>query len=333
MMQIILIGSKQSKRTEYFKKAVEEEHLSLSVFEWNEIENLLCNQELQRAVIKIDPPSYSTCRLEEMREQLQTYQKNLQRLQATDAHFLNSPEAINRVLDKRNCKLQLQEAGIPSTQMLLGNITNVKQLITWMQENRVFSVFIKPVYFSGAAGVIAFRLQPRTKKMMAYTSCKLVDGVLTNTKTLYCLKDEEEIFALINTILALDVMIERWYPKADFQGKSFDLRVVYQFGHIAHVVARGSKGPVTNLHLNNQAIDINELGLEQELMNEIETVCEDAVDLFPGLSMAGIDILIEKNSQKPYIIEVNGQGDLIYQDIYNDNRIYKEQIRRMICKR
>ena len=138
---------------------------------------------------------------------------------------------------------------------------------------------------------------------------------------------------MINTILALDVMIERWYPKADFQGKSFDLRVVYQFGHIAHVVARGSKGPVTNLHLNNQEIDINELGLEQELMNEIETVCEDAVDLFPGLSMAGIDILIEKNSQKPYIIEVNGQGDLIYQDIYNDNRIYKEQIRRMICKR
>ncbi len=331
-MKIILIGSKQSKRTEYFKKAAEEENASLSVFGWDEIENLLCNQELQRAVIKIDPPSYSTCTLEEMREQLQAYQKNLQRLQATGAHFLNSPEAINRVLDKRKCKLQLQEAGIPTTQMLLDRVTNIEQLITWMEENRVFSVFIKPVYFSGAAGVIAFRIQPRTKKIMAYTSCKLVDGVLMNTKTLYCLKDAEEIFALINAILALDVMIERWYPKADFQGKSYDLRVVYQFGHIAHVVARGSKGPVTNLHLNNQALDIQELGLKQKLLDEIENVCGNAVDLFPGLSMAGIDILIEKNSQKPYIIEMNGQGDLIYQDIYNDNRIYKEQIRRMLCK-
>ena len=45
--------------------------------------------------------------------------------------------------------------------------------------------------------------------------------------------------------------------------------------------------------------------------------------------MAGIDVLLEKGTMKPYIIEINGQGDLIYQDIYDENRIYKRQIEMM----
>ena len=331
-MKITLIGSKQSKRTEYFKKAAEEKNVTLSIFEWDEVE-ALCGVDLQRAVMKIDPPSYSTCTLEEMEGQLCLYRNRLQKLEAIGAHFLNSPTAICQTLDKRNCKLQLQETGIPVTKMLLDRVTNVEQLITWMEENKVFSVFIKPAFFSGAAGVVALRLQPRTKKMMAYTSCKLVNGVLMNTKTLYCLQDSKEIVNLLQDILAFDVIVERWYPKSVFHGKSYDLRVVYQFGHIVHIVVRGSKGPVTNLHLNNQAMDIKALGLKQELLDEIEAICGDALDVFPGLSMAGLDILIEKNSQKPYIIEMNGQGDLIYQDIYNDNKIYKEQIRRVLCRR
>ena len=45
-------------------------------------------------------------------------------------------------------------------------------------------------------------------------------------------------------------------------------------------------------------------------------------------------MLLEQGTMKPYIIEINGQGDLIYQDIYGENRIYKRQIEMMqnICK-
>lgn len=43
--------------------------------------------------------------------------------------------------------------------------------------------------------------------------------------------------------------------------------------------------------------------------------------------MAGIDLLLEKGTMRPRIIEMNGQGDLIYRDIYGENRIYQEQIR------
>ena len=34
---------------------------------------------------------------------------------------------------------------------------------------------------------------------------------------------------------------------------------------------------------------------------------------------------LEKESLTPRIIEMNGQGDLIYQDIFNENTIYRRQ--------
>ncbi len=51
---------------------------------------------------------------------------------------------------------------------------------------------------------------------------------------------------------------------------SYDLRVVYQFGKIDYIVARGSSGPITNLHLNNKPIDIKKLNFTKE---EIQVKC------------------------------------------------------------
>lgn len=323
---ITLIGNKHSKRTDFFKEAAKDENVSLSVIEWDEVKERFSDISLQGAAIKIDPPSYHTHTLAEMNGLLSAYQDALLKIEATGSVFLNSPSAILSLLNKRACKLQLQKANIPTTKMLSESASNTEQLLSLMEEKRVSSVFIKPVFFSGAAGVTAFRFQPKTKQMQLYTSCRLVNGVLVNTKTLYCLRDHEEIRSLLNALLQMDVMIERWYPKSVFHGKSYDLRVVYQFGHIAHIVVRQSNGPVTNLHLNNQALEIKELGLDSHLLEQMERICGEALSLFPGLSMAGIDVLIEKSSGKPYIIEMNGQGDLIYQDIYHENRIYREQV-------
>ena len=88
---------------------------------------------------------------------------------------------------------------------------------------------------------------------------------------------------------------------------------------------RQSDGPVTNLHLNNQAADIKELGLSGRIMSGIEEICNQAVSLFDGLNVAGIDVMLDKGSRKPRIIEINGQGDLIYQDIFSENIIYRKQ--------
>lgn len=348
---LTLIGETGTKRTEYFRKAAEDYHVPLSVMEWGKIAELfsLTESETQkldyennliweevfepfqtgRAAVKIDPPSYHIVSLDEMTYQIGTYQKCLQQFERLDAVFLNKPRAILDILDKRKCKKQLEKAQVPVTPMLLEKVENPEMLLTQMEEHRQYSVFLKPVLFSGAAGVTAFRVQPRSGRMQAYTSCKMVEGKLVNTKTLYCMNDREEILALLREVLKFDVMAERWLPKSSFHGKSYDLRVVYQFGHIAHIVVRQANGPITNLHLNNQARKIGELGLDGGTLEVLEKLCGRAVAAFPGLSMAGIDVLLEKNSNKPYIIEMNGQGDLIYQDIFSENRIYKEQVERL----
>lgn len=50
--------------------------------------------------------------------------------------------------------------------------------------------------------------------------------------------------------------------------------------------------------------------------------------LYPDVHIAGLDVLLTQNLT-PYIIEINGQGDLIYQDTCEKNKIYQRQIQVM----
>ena len=325
-MDMFLIGEETSKRSIYFKQAAELRNVSFRQIEWNTIKDRFDLGQLQGAVVKIDPPSYKTVHLCNMQELLAEYRNDLQRLSQVQGCFLNAPEMIELLLDKRETKLRLQSHGVSVTEMFEEKIQTMEQLIKFMKEKRCYSVFVKPRYFSGAAGVAAVRMNPVREEVLVYTSCCLDGDMLVNTKKLSLLRDKEKIAKLMEQLLTLDCVVERWHPKSEFQKKSYDLRVVYQFGHIAYMVVRQAGGPITNLHLNNQALSIGELGLEQKKIEEIKELCKEAVALFPGLNMVGIDVLLEKGSLRPRIIEMNAQGDLIYQDIYGENMIYGEQI-------
>ena len=69
--------------------------------------------------------------------------------------------------------------------------------------------------------------------------------------------------------------------------------------------------------------------LPDATLAEIESLCFDATALFPGLEVCGMDILLRRHTLEPYVIEMNAQGDLIYQDIFNENRVYIEQVLHM----
>ncbi len=330
-MKLILIGEEHSRRTDYLKKAAGSLNIQLDVICWNKLQGDFPIKSLDNAFVKIDPPCYQTIRLSHMQSLLAEYQKTLQKLMQADCHFLNSPEAIWQLLDKKRTKEYLQKHNIPATQMFSEDIQEPEQLISQMHENHCYSVFVKPRYFSGAAGVAAFRVQPASGKMMLYTSCRLENKELINTKNLSKLSGCSEIIDILEKLLTLGCVVERWHPKADFRGKSYDLRVVFQYGHIAHIVVRQSDGPITNLHLNNQALDVQSLGLDAGMLQNIADICSRATAGFEGLNMSGIDILLEKKTMRPLIIEMNGQGDLIYQDIFGENNIYREQVEK-VCR-
>jgi glutathione synthase/RimK-type ligase-like ATP-grasp enzyme len=174
---------------------------------------------------------------------------------------------------------------------------------------------------------MAYRRHAKTGEEVVYTSARFIGNSLYNTKKIRRVTDTDEIRKMVDTILQGDAVVERWIAKATHGGKVYDLRVVYQFGHIAYMAARRSVGHITNLHLNNDALSVCELGLSAELMGEIENLCGRAMALFPGLNSAGIDVLLEAGSLRPFVVEINAQGDLIHSDIYGNNSIYAEQVR------
>lgn len=328
-MKYLLIGEKETKRTYFLQKAAKKAGITLELLEWETLEEKIKQGYCKGAVIKIDPLSYQTIHLQKAKTILDKYLMYLKMLQKESAIFLNSPKVIADLLDKKRCKKVLQESGIAVTKMIPQHISNIEELCYVMQQQNLYSVFIKPCCFSGAAGIVAFRMHPKSKKMTAYTSCYFENGQLCNSKKLRMLQETKEMTALVNAVLHFDCIVEQWVPKADYQGASFDLRVVYQFQKISYIVVRAAKGPITNLHLNNHAIPFSELALSDKTVEEINELCHQTAALFPGLQMAGMDIMLGKHNLKPRIIEMNGQGDLIYQDIYQENKIYTEQIRWM----
>ena len=358
MRQAVLLGNPGTKRTEYLRQAAARAAVPVLFVDWTDYEGWIDNSKGNpddRYFLKVDPPLWKSSSLEELDSLAGEYKGRLKRLERAavrnSIEFLNTPLSIEELLDKRVCKARLAAASLPVTETLQGwgecsdsamgkrlagkGVSAEEsqlggKLLEQMREQRVYQVFIKPINGSGAAGVSAFRWQPRTGRMALYT-CSLdrPDIGLVNTKRLRRFSNPSEIIPLLDKLLGLGCIVERWYAKAEYQGYSYDLRAVVQGGNMDFLLARLSKGPITNLHLNNHPLGAAALGLPDGVLSAVEQICRKAVDCFPGLRCAGIDMLLEKGSLRPRIIEMNAQGDLIYQDIYNGNVIYGHQIEMM----
>ena len=350
----MVLGNLHTKRTGYLRQAAVQAGLpvffdkkaagngkGLLFTDWSRWREELTEKEI---FLKIEPPLWKSSSLKELNYLTKEYERTLGELALMEkTHgivFFNHPNAIARLLNKNLCKQRLKEAGLPVTEQLETetgltatgkrkaevNLSAAEQLLKIMGDKGICQIFIKPVKGSGAAGVSAFRYQPSTERMALYTCAMLCpEKSLVNTKQLRCYTKSEDIFPLLNQILSLDCILERWCAKAEYQGFSYDLRAVMQDGKMDFLLARLSKGPITNLHLNNRPLPIGDLQLPESVLCNITSVCQEAMACFEGLRCAGIDILLEKGSLNPRIIEMNGQGDLIYQDIYHDNIIYCHQ--------
>lgn len=326
-MSIILIGQSGTKRKDYFLKAAEELGIEVG---FCEIGSYPANVE-KDTIVKLDPPQYKDSDISNLNMLVRGYTDYLEDIGANKKlTFLNSPESIMATLDKRKCKEVLIKNGIPVTPLIDEVFPHIDALRRYIRENKTCNLFIKPRYGSGAAGIIAYRYNLRTGAEIVYTSIDKAEGRFVNTKKIRKIDRTETIEDMVNFILSKHCIVEKWIPKPKYNNLCYDIRVVWQFGKIEFMVARCSGFPITNLHLNNNALDINLLNLPQTVIYRIEELCKDALACFKGLNCAGIDILLKGRNLEPLIIEMNAQGDLIYRDIYNENRIYKNQLIRMV---
>lgn len=323
---IILIGTEGGRRKDYFEKAAADAGVRLSFYDWKDFPYAEEIKGIRDSIVKIDAPAWESCRLKDLDELASRYREQLHQLARMPfGAFLNHPDDIAEALDKRNCKRKLVENGIAVTKMYEEIFSQGKELLDFMREKHVPQVFLKPMWGSGAAGVAALRVSPAKGERILYTCAALDQGEIVNTKRLYRLTGEDAE-ALLNKLLELDCVVEKWHRKSTYQAYCYDLRVIVQDGKIDYILPRLSKGPITNLHLNNHAMEFEKLNLDRDVVESISEVCIRAAGCYPGLKSIGMDVLLEKESRKPYIIEMNAQGDLLHRDIYGENRIYRHQI-------
>ena len=325
-MQIIVVSNSLSKRIEYFVEAGK--HLQTEVCFMTYEELFSCLPLLRQSVIKLEPCVSDETDFLKYALLNQAYKETLQRLSEMslpdDVCFLNTPDALLRALDKKETKEVLMDKGLKVTPMLPSpqSFDELRQLLADCGRG----CFLKPRYGSGAGGIMAIRYQPNRNKWVVYTTLRQVDGVIHNTKRINRLSVEKEIIPLAEAVIQTEAILEEWIPKAQLQGENYDLRVVCRESEIDYIVVRCSKGSITNLHLNNKAHWWNELSLSEEVRQQIYFQCQEAVQSL-DLQYAGVDVLIERGTDIPYIIEVNGQGDHVYQDMFAHNSIYTQQIK------
>lgn len=166
MRRVALLGNPDTKRTVYFQHAANVTGLPVSVWDWkNRNDRTVPEQKWHREncenaenhqwFIKIDPPVWDSCSLEELNDLTSSYKNRLKELshlqKEADIEFLNSPDAIAALLDKKKCKQKLREAGLPVTEILEDEVTSGKQLMEVMERHQIFRVFIKPTAGSGVS--------------------------------------------------------------------------------------------------------------------------------------------------------------------------------------
>ena len=285
--------------------------------------------DLRRWAVKIDAPEWESSGLMDLGKLTDRYVEWLNRLSRLPAgFFLNDPTDIAEVLDKRRCKERLVQKGVPVTHMYGESFSHSEELFAFMREHRLGQVFVKPLRGSGAAGVAALRYSPGNGRLALYTCAALEEEGIFNTKRMRRMEGREGA-ALLEKLLKLDCVVERWYGKETFQGYCYDLRVIVQGGQIDYILPRLSKGPITNLHLNNRSMEFTDLNLDKRTVERISEVCLKAGECYPRLKSIGMDVLLERGSRSPRVIEMNAQGDLLHRDVYGENRIYRRQIRMM----
>ena len=228
--------------------------------------------------------------------------------------WMNSPAEIALMFDKIACHQSLGSRGAPVAPSL-GAVGSFDELGERMKERNWRRVFVKLAYGSSASGVVAYQTDGRRHQATTTVETARQNGELRlyNSRRIRVYRDRREIAELINALCRHRVHVEQWLPKAGFDNRTFDLRVVVIAGRACHTVARLSRSPMTNLHL------LNERGDEDAVREKVGRAvwdaamrnCELAMECFPGSLYAGIDLLFTPDYRRQVVLEVNAFGDLL----------------------
>jgi hypothetical protein len=241
----------------------------------------------------------------------------------------HNAQEIEIMFDKPRCQARLHAAKIP-TPRTLGIPQNFDDLTAKIQEAHCRRAFIKLAHGSSAAGVVAYQTNGTNHRAMTTTEVVKTKNqtCLYNSRRVRTLTSLQEIAELIDVLCRHRAHAEEWIPKAGFQGRSCDLRVVVIKDRARHKVVRLSKHPLTNLHLLNDRVEGELLrnNVSPESWEAAMHSCEKVMHCFPNSLCGGVDLLFTAGFTRHAIIEVNAWGDLLPGALHENQTTYEAQI-------
>lgn len=250
--------------------------------------------------------------------------------------WLNAPADIVNMFDKRQTHRVLSAAGVPVPRLLAPpeELTDYEILRERMLSSRLHRVFIKLAAGSGASGVIAYQLNPVTGAEIAVTTVGIESfiarpSIFYNTRKLRRYTDGTAIRPIVNWLLRHGAHVERWIAKAAYRDRTFDIRQLVVGGEACHRIARVSGTPITNLHLRSERMRLDDMMLPAAVQNAVSSCAEQALAAFPGSSVAGVDVLLDNGSGKPYVVDMNPFGDLLYNVDHQGLNTYEWEMKKL----
>jgi hypothetical protein len=248
--------------------------------------------------------------------------------------WMNQPDDIALMFDKRACHALLEAQGLP-VPPALAPVHSYDDLLEQMRQRAWTRVFIKLAHGSSASGAVAYRFAGARHQAMSTVEMAQQNGklYLYNTRRIQVYQDQREIAALIDALCRQRVHVEYWIPKAGHANRTFDLRIVTIGGRACHTVVRLSPGPMTNLHLLNARGKVEEVEARIGLARWQQALqtCERAAGLFTSLYV-GVDLLFTPDFSRHAILELNAFGDLLPGVLHNGQETYTSEIVEVLAR-
>ncbi len=231
-----------------------------------------------------------------------------------DIRAMSPPPDIVAMFDKRACRRRLRAADIAMAPGL-GSVCGYDDLRERMRQRGYRRVFVKLRYGSAASGVVAYRVRDSGEEAVTSTAVQRRGGRISlfNSLEIRAYHRRRDIRDLIDALAAEGVEVEHWIDKARLGDDRFDIRVVVIAGRARHAILRCSRAPMTNLHLGNRRAAVARLVEEYgaAVWRSAAKLAERALAVYPDTHYAGVDVMLESGSLRPYIVELNAFGDLL----------------------
>ena len=219
------------------------------------------------------------------------------------------PLAVAEMFDKTATCRKLAAAGVPVPDFFadLLDIPGVVHDLTLIHDWP--TAYVKLNAGSAATGIVVLHPNHADRPAFGITTLARIGGEFYNSRAVRRVSGSE-LTAAVQFLLDEGAILQRGIPMAQIDGQNFDVRVVCLYGEPAATIFRLSSQPMTNLHLGGRRGDFarGRSAVPTRAWLDGLDLCAEAAGLFAS-AVAGVDLLFERGTWRPVVLEVNAFGD------------------------